>query len=366
MASKAKPKSKKRARRAHEHAGLNPAKHVKVHVEEFARESALGAGHTFKKALKVVVPKQVLDNSSFFGGLNRLGDAVINAGTPSKEAQDKSKQYVVRHSGGAIADLTIGVALFGMPVTLITALFSDGCKVVSTVLKDAGREDEEAAQVGEFFGDMSVVSNNFMKLFDIPSKESAEEVHDSIEAMTEQLNKEGRLSAKLKKELKELDELRVCALDDKSEWCRQVQEKLSKIAKDELSESKIKSDVKDVKKFIEQPTIAHIKGMKDTLIRDFSTKERPLAENTIAFIEDLVKSLENFSSDEFQNDIREFIIKQFELADKTQDVIEGAAYRGYKIIHSLLNTTYKGAFVFGRHYKKQIECAVDKDKCEPG
>jgi len=328
-----------------------------------AKGSLRAVGKSFKKGLKVLVPPEILSESSFFGGLNRLGDAVEGFGAESKGSQAQSKQYVIRHSGGAIADTAIGMAFLGMPVTLVTALFSDGCKIASRVLKDASGGHKETKEASEFLGDMSIVSNNFMKLFDIPSKQTAADVHDSIEATADRLNKGGRLTKKLKKDLKELDGLCEVSVKDKAAWCGHVQEKLSEIADAGISIKASRTDLSEVKDFVKKPTVSRMKRMRDGLFSDLKRKRLPVRESTKAFADDFVGAIEDFPTADFQYKMNNFMISQYQLAGKTQDAIEEAAGHGYGLAHSVLSTTYKGVNLFGKHYKKQLKCAVLKE-CE--
>lgn len=337
---------------------------MKKHVKRLASVSAHATGVSLNKALKVLVPPQVLKTSSFFGGLQRATEAMVNLGSESHTEQKMGKQYVVRKSGGIVADTAIGIALFGVPITLVTSLFSDGCKVASHVLKEAGGKDQETAQVGAFLGDMSKVSNNFMKLFDVPSEEAAVDVHKSIEDMAERLKRENMLTKAIDRDLKELDKLIACKLDHKSVWCQEVQEKLSKIATEELSARKITADTKELQAFLKRPTIDHMKDMRDGLFTDFEKKRIPIRRDTRNFVNKFVDSLAAFPTDNFQAKMRSIMIRQYALADKTGGTITGAASLSYRLVRSMLNTTYKGASLFGVHYKKQIACAIDKDKCD--
>lgn len=328
-----------------------------------AKGSARAVGKSFKKGLKVLVPPEILSESSFFGGLNRLGDAVEGLGAESKDGQAKSKQYVVRHSGGAVADTAIGLAIFGVPITLVTALFSDGCKIASRVLKDASGGHKDTKEASEFLGDMSVVSNNFMKLFDIPSKQTATDVHDSIEATADRLNKDGRMTKKLKDDFKELDGLCKITVKDKVTWCGHIQEKLSEIADEGISAKASKADLSDIREFIKKPTVSRMRRMRDGLFSDLKKKRLPVRESTKAFADDFVGAIEKFPTEDFQSKLNNFMINQYQLAGKTQDAVEDTAYHGYKLAHSVLSTTYKGANLFGKHYKRQLKCAI-RHECE--
>jgi hypothetical protein len=332
--------------------------------KRIAKGVVKATGLSFKKALAVLVPPKILKESSFFGGLNRMSDAVVNLGSESKESESKGKQYVIRKAGGTVADGAIGLALFGLPMTLVTSLFSDGCKVVSKVLRDAGSVDKEAAAASYFFGDMSAVSNNFAKLFDVPSKEVADDIHSSISEMAERLKNEGRLTKELEKELDELDSMRVCKTDDVSEWFSSVQERLSRIAEVGSANHRVCCDVPEIRDFIQRPTVANMGNMKDSILRDLNKRNVPVRDNTKTFIDSLVNTMENFSTAEFQSKLRILTSTGVELAEKTEEKASKTAQFGYRIMNSLMGTTYKGASLFGQHYKKQIECAVDKKKCD--
>jgi hypothetical protein len=323
-------------------------------VGRVARGTAKVTGVSFKKALAVLVPPQILKESSFFGGLNRMSDAIVNLGDESRSATSKGKQYLIRKSGGTIADGAIGLALFGMPMTLVTSLFSDGCKVASKVLRDAGRGDENTAAASGFFGDMSAVSNNFAKLFDVPSREVANDVHVSIDAMAARLKEEGRLTKKIQDDLSRLDHMVVCPLGDKSKWCYMVQDQLARIAEDSLASQKIRHGAPEIRKFVSRPTVKNIKGMKDSIVRDLNKRRIPVSENNKEFADALVDSLEGFSTNEFQTRLRTLTATSAEIAGEAEGAAEKAAASGYRIIASLANTTYKGASLFSRHYKRQI------------
>jgi len=178
------------------------------------------------------------------------------------------------------------------------------------------------------------------------------------------LNREGRLTAALRKDLKELDGMRVCPADIQEAWFAKVQERLSKIADEGIAESSACRDVPEIKKFIDRPTADHIAIMRDGLVKTFSEKRMPIRESTEEFVNGIVDAIEGFSTDEFQDDLRTFMIRNYEIVGKAQDAVEGAAFKGYRLVHAILNTTYKGASIFGGHYKKQLICATGKKKCK--
>jgi len=334
---------------------------MKKRAKRFAKDVPVVIGTSFKKALSVLIPPEILRNSSFFGGLNRLGDAMLSLGSESREKQKKGKQYVVRHSGGAVADVALGVVFLGMPVTLVTSLFSDGCKVVYHIFKGA-KTDEHTIQVGEFFGNLSTISDNFMRLFDIPSKETADNVRSSIEKTIERLDKEGRLTEDMRKELKELERMSTCDIAAGGEWCMDVQEKLSRLAEQELSESRIEMGARDIKHFVEEPTVETMVNMRNGIVKDLDKRGIAVKKTSMDFVDKLIGALENLSKEDFQNRMNSFMIKQYQALDKTQDVLADATYHGYKFVHSLFNTTYKGVSIFGRHYKGQIKGLIQKGR----
>lgn len=341
---------KKRANIKHKTAGR---------TRRFARRVPLVTGTAFKKALSVLIPPEILRNSSFFGGLNRMGDAIVSLGSKSKDKQ--GKQYAIRHSGGAVADVAIGVVFLGVPVTLVTSLFSDGCKVVHHIFKGA-KTDEHTAYVGEFFGDLGTISDNFMRLFDVPSREAAKNVRSSIEKTIERLDKEGRLTDKMRKDLKDLENMATCDMAEGGEWCVDIQQRLCKIAEQELTESRVEMGVRDIRHFINEPTVESIATMRDGIVKDLDARGIAVKKTSMDFVDKLIDSLESLSKEEFQNKMTAIMIKNHELLGRTQDAIEDATYYGYQLLHSLFTTTYRGVSIFGKHYKKQLKALIRKER----
>jgi len=331
---------------------------MKKEASKVARGTLLVIGTSFKKTLSILIPPEILKDSSFFGGLNRLGDAINAFGSESKSDQVKGVDYTIRHSGGAIADLALGVALIGVPITLVTAMFSDGCKVVSHIIKGSKIDDPAAAHLGDFFGDISVVSNNFMKLFDIPSKKAAEDVRGSIETTIERLDREGMLTEKMRGELTELEAMCEYDVQNTEKWFEDVQRKLCSIAESGFTESRVEMGAKEIHSFIVEPTVGNMARMRDSIVHDLELRGVSVKETSMDFVNKLIENLENLSKEDFQKKMTDLMIKQYETIDKAQDAVDSATYHGYALMHSLFRLTYKGASLFGHHYKKQIKCAV--------
>jgi hypothetical protein len=335
---------------------------MKEHAKQFVKGTAKVTGNSFKKALEVTIPPQIRNSSSVVGGLNRLGDAVVSFGSEKEEDQNKSKEYVVRHSAGAVADVAVGMALFGVPATMVTSFFSDGCKVVSTVFNGAKTDDSEYNYVGDFFSEVSAISNNFMKLFDVPSKSGAEEVHESIEALIEKLKNQGRLSDELLSDLRDLEGMCTSEIKDPQKWSKEVQEKLAKAAEDGLIKAELKPQTKEyIDNFIKEPTVQQMKFMRNGLFDDFKKSKIGIRQKSKQFADDLVDSLDGISRESFDNLLRDIIIKQYELVDKTHENLGDATYYGYRLVYSLLNTSYKGVSLFGGHYKNQLKKIIEEE-----
>lgn len=337
---------------------------MKERATKLFKGSAKIAGKAFKKALGVTVPPEILGSSSFFGGLNRLGDAMESLGAES-EGGKTGREYVARKSGGVVADTAVGMLLFGVPVTMVTSLFSDGCKVVSQVFKGARTDDEEYTRMGEFFGDMSTISNDFNVLFDVPSREGARRVRGSIDALADRLRREGRLSERMEGDLMELrrmcEEVREGGRKERERLTGKVHEKLAEIAEEELSGSRLSVYKKDVVEFLKRPTVPNIRGMHDRLLANFRKRGVSVRDRSLRFAGKLVDSLESFSSEDFREELRHLMAKGYGAREELGD----RAYQGYRLAHSLFRTTYKGASLFGRHYRKQIKGVIGREPRRP-
>ncbi len=324
-------------------------------------------GRSFSKALAILIPPQIIRSSSFFSGLKRLGDAVTDFGAPpgtkpkglgpAKSGTD----YIIRKSGGAVADTAIGIALFGMPVTLVTAILSDGFKVASNVLKGAKTNDEEYQDLGEFFGDMGDVSGKFMLLFDVPSKQGAKDIRGSIDHLAKHLDIEGRLTDPISKELDGLrkscdpSKLKCMCDEDRCRLSEAINDRLARIAELKLSDARIDLDTNGIKSFLKSPTVPNMRGMKDSLVTGLNSKGVAVMDAQERLVEEMVASFESFSTDDFHNRLDSLMWKEREARGKAKRAVGKTTRKGYNIARSLAKLTYRGASIFGRHYEDEIK-----------
>lgn len=337
-------------------------KTAKNAAKKLAKETVGSAGKAFRKTLDVTIPPEILNNSSFFGGMNRMAAALVEAGEAGEENQAHAREYMVRHTGGVAADVAVGMLTFGVPVTMVTSLFSDGCKVVSYVFTGAKTADQEYTEIGELFGDFSTVSNDFMMLFDVPSRKQAEKIHESIGATRQRLLRQGRLTKKIEDDLRELEEMCFCEIKDERRWSDKVQERLKTLAADTLKESSVKIETAKIHDFLRRPNISNLSGMEKSMVSEFRKKNISIKKSTLDFVSSFVTSFEKFSSRDFLSSLRSAIIANYGSLGKTHDAMEESVYYGYRLIHSIFSTTYKGAALFEGHYRRQINELIRGEK----
>jgi len=310
------------------------------------------SGKSLNTTISTLIPPEVVKESSMFSGLRRLGDSMECMGG-KKGGKYAEKNYIPRKMGGVIADTSIGFVLLGGPVTLYSALFADGSKVISKILKGAKTEEESVRKLGEFFEDMSVISGNFMKLFDVPKKETIVETRDSIHRLLEKMKKE-HAPKKVITELEHLEKL-ASKKPPKEVWGDEVKRSLRLITEEEVEAVEKNEKLKEsLLSFIREPSVQHISKSKKDIVEFFSREEIEVHEESRRFADEFVKQLEKISSEDFHRYLRGLIIKHYALAEKTSEKANDMTIAGYKVMTSFLNMGERGVKLFGNHYLDQL------------
>ncbi|MBN2517810.1 MAG: hypothetical protein JXB14_03115 [Candidatus Altiarchaeota archaeon] len=330
-------------------------KRISQKPRKFFKNTLLVTGVSLNKTLDVFIPPKIIHESSFFAGLRRFGDAMTNMGKGDKKSRSAGKDYVVRKTGGIAADVSLGVLTLGVPITLVSSIFSDGCKVISKIMDGAVTDDKNVIHLSLFFQKASIISNNFMVLFDIPSKKTAHETRESIQDLILSLKKsEGGIPESVLNELEELKKLAVDYVEDREKWMKEVQSHLSRFALEQLKEVEDVPDRVEIQEFIEDPTIEGLIKAKDGLMKSFVKRNISIAESPKRHVEELCQSLESFSSERFFSRMRGFMLKQYRINEKTKEAVNDGVYNSFQILESTFKTFGRGATLFGSHYWKQI------------
>jgi hypothetical protein len=327
---------------------------LKEGPERFVKDASTVTGVSIKKALSVLIPPEILKESSFLGGFVRLGESMESYGTGKESEIPTGQDYIRKKTGGVAMDLS-GVFVVGVPFTFATAVLSDGFKVASRVMEGAKTEDKNIEDASQFFGKMSEVSNNFMVLFDIPEKKSASKTRKSLEELIALLKKEERLTEPVLRDIKELENLAEKEYSDKKEWSDKVEKRIKDIVEREIQTYPQKKMRSEISHFIKEPSLENVSLLKNTLLKRLKDDDIKVREESEKYVNEFCSALESVSSKSFHDKVRERIIQHYETLGKTKDAADDASYYAFKMLYSVLQTTHKGISLFGKHYKDQLQ-----------
>jgi hypothetical protein len=171
-------------------------------LKDFWVSTASKTGGMGRKTLEALIPDEVLKNSLFIGSFYDVARKVEALTEEAGKAE--SKEFLLKKGGGHIIDLA-ATPVTGLPITLWSALLSDGCKVASwtlrTAAKSADSEDELmiARLINVAAGGIDhagSLSDSMFRFFDTPGKAEAGAMVESSFAMLEYAKENSELLGK--------------------------------------------------------------------------------------------------------------------------------------------------------------------------
>lgn len=205
-------------------------------LKDFWLLTASKAGGVSRKTLEKLIPEEVLKNSLFIGSFY---DVARKVETLTEETgKEGSRKFLLKKGRGQVIDLAVTPAT-GLPITLWSALITDGCRVAAWTLNTAAKSASEAGS-----GDELTVSRvlrataggiertgNFSEsifvFFDRPGKAEAEALLDSSRELLDYAKENSAmLGSKVMRDAQELYRLTQGIADKGTIEDRKLQEEL--------------------------------------------------------------------------------------------------------------------------------------------
>lgn len=164
-------------------------------LRNFWVSTASKAGGIGRKAIEALIPEEVLKNSLFIGSFYDVARKVETL-TEETGRDGSSKEFFLKKGRGQVIDLAV-TPVTGLPITLWSALISDGCKVASWTLRTAAKSADEEKSKEELMitrllrvtaGGIDRTGNfsrSMFMFFDRPGKEEGEALLDSSKELLE-------------------------------------------------------------------------------------------------------------------------------------------------------------------------------------
>lgn len=301
--------------------------------EKVTEKSRIVAGKSIENALKVVVPPEVIKESSFIEGIMDLAYLLQKSGSGGGRGGIKPM----------IRDGVTGLALGGAPVSMWSALFADGCKVVGKLFDVPGEGDME--NTARYFYNLSDASKDFRRMWMSPE---SKELKDATISKLEQL-KEGATKG-IQKTVDELEELANAAPTDKIR--HRIHDKLLTLAN--LKAEKTGFD-ESVKNFFEHMDPEHIRGAGSELQYKIIHSGYDIEEKAKREVDNIYSAFEIVSSKEFNDALdEEFSVGKYALKSGMREA-RGFANSTVEFVRSLATKGAKTGHMFGSHYWGQLK-----------